>query len=365
MYRRGRIWWMSYSGQDGTRQAESTETDRRQVAARLLRKRAGAKANNLPVIAHAERLSWHDAAQAMIDDFTANKKKSLKVAKRRIEKHLTPFFGGRRLASITSADITKYIAKRQADVITTKTTKRPVSSAEINRELQALKRIFNLAIQSGQLAMKPAIRMLKEAPARSGFFEAEQLVSVLAHLPENIRPVIRFASITGWRIQSEVLPLEWRNVDFDAEEVRLDAGTTKNGEGRVFPMTDDLRAVLEGQKAEHDRLKKAGVICPLVFSRMLAETRGGVKKPTAITSFTVAWQHACKAAGCPGRIPHDLRRTAVRSFVRSGTSEHVAMRLSGHKTRSVFDRYDIVSGDDLRDAAKRLNQPRSREEASR
>jgi len=61
------------------------------------------------------------------------------------------------------------------------------------------------------------------------------------------------------------------------------------------------------------------------------------------------------AAGCPGRIPHDLRRTAIRNFVRSGTSENVAMRLSGHQTRSVFDRYDIVSGEDLREAARKLN----------
>jgi integrase len=365
LYLRGRLYWLSYLHPDGTRRTESSGTDRQQVALRLLRKRVGAGANGLPVIVRAEQLTFHDAAQAVIDDFVANKKKSLAVVKRRITKHLVPVFGTKRLASITSADITAYIARRQTDTIvsrkahgTVPAVTHPVSNAEINRELQILKRIFNLAVQSGRLAIKPAIKMLRESPARSGFFEADQLASVLAHLPEDIQPVIKFASITGWRIASEVLPLEWRNVDFAAGEVRLDAGVTKNGEGRVFPFTDSLRDVLEAQHVEHERLKKAGQICPLVFWRMLADHRGGEKKPTAITSFTVAWKIACRAAGCPGKIPHDLRRTAVRSFVRAGISETVAMELSGHKTPSVFRRYNITSPGDLRDAAARLNVPR-------
>lgn len=93
---------------------------------------------------------------------------------------------------------------------------------------------------------------------------------------------------------------------------------------------------------------------------MVADKRGGKKSPKPIVSFTKAWKAACLAAGCPGKIPHDLRRTAIRNFVRSGTSENVAMKLSGHKTRSVFDRYDIVGGDNLREAARRLNIASSR-----
>ena len=93
---------------------------------------------------------------------------------------------------------------------------------------------------------------------------------------------------------------------------------------------------------------------------MVAKGRGGKKAPRPITGFIKEWRAACIAAGCPGKIPHDLRRTAIRNFVRSGTSENVAMKLSGHKTRSVFDRYDIASGDDLREAARRLNAASSR-----
>jgi integrase len=136
----------------------------------------------------------------------------------------------------------------------------------------------------------------------------------------------------------------------------LDAGTTKNREGRVFPMTDDLRTLLKAQHAEHERLKKAGHIFPQVFFREVADERGGAKHPKVITSFNKAWKLACRAAGCPGRIPHDLRRTAVRNLVRAGIAERVAMMMTGHKTPSVFQRYNIVSDGDLRAAAQKLDR---------
>ncbi len=198
--------------------------------------------------------------------------------------------------------------------------------------------------------------MLKEKNVRTGFFEPEQYQSVLAHLPAEIKPSIEFAYLTGWRITSEVLPLEWHRVDFAAGEVRLDRGTTKNGDGRVFPISAELRTLLQAQRAEHERLKQSGVIVPWVFFREIAEGRGGNKKPHPIVSFTKAWRSACRAAGCPGRIPHDLRRTAVRNLVRAGIPERVAMMMTGHKTRSVFERYNIVSGGDLLDAARKLGE---------
>jgi integrase len=371
IYRKGRVFWISYQGPDGLRHAESSESTRKGDAERLLQRRVGARENNLPVIPRAERLTFNDAAKAVIEDFKANNKRSLAVVERRIQKHLTPYFGGYRLAGITAAHVTAYIAHRQEQGIVrekavpvgdgTDQTERKtvrvadVSNAEINRELQILKRTFSLAIKSGRIAMRPHIPLLREDNVRAGFFEPEQLADVLSHLPTAIRPIIRFAAITGWRIKSEVLPLEWRQVDFKAGEVRLDAGTTKNGEGRVFPMTRDLRVLLESLHTEHEKRKKAGQIVPWVFVRMVAKGRGGDKSPKQITAFSKAWKGACCAVGCPGRIPHDLRRTAVRNLVRASIPERVAMQMTGHKTRSVFERYNIVSDGDLRDAARKLD----------
>ena len=88
---------------------------------------------------------------------------------------------------------------------------------------------------------------------------------------------------------------------------------------------------------------------------MVATGRGGAKAPKRVTSIRKAWLAACRAAGLPGRIPHDFRRTAVRNYVRRGVSETVAMQLTGHKTRSVFKRYDIVSDDDRAAAAVRMS----------
>ena len=93
---------------------------------------------------------------------------------------------------------------------------------------------------------KPYIPLLKESNARTGFFELDQFQSVVSHLPDPIRPVVKFAYVTGWRIPREVLTLQWRQVDFGSGQIRLDPGTTKNGEGRVFLMTAALRRGARG-----------------------------------------------------------------------------------------------------------------------
>jgi len=147
------------------------------------------------------------------------------------------------MASITTSDIRQYIAKRQSDSFVVRRARRiglqngriddvPIvpSNGEINRELTTLKRAFSLAIQADKLITKPHIPLLREDNVRTGFFEPEQYLSVIAHLPTHLRPVITFAYLTGWRIPSEVLRLEWRQIAFAAGEVRLNAGQTKNRE---------------------------------------------------------------------------------------------------------------------------------------
>jgi integrase len=132
--------------------------------------------------------------------------------------------------------------------------------------------------------------------------------------------------------------LEWRDVDLAGKLVRLRPEISKNKDGRLLPIDGELLEIIERAK------QKQLLTCPNVFHE------GG--RP--IGSFRKAWKTACKAAGLGGIIVHDLRRSAVRNMVRAGIHERVAMSLSGHKTRSVFDRYNIVSETDLAKAAERL-----------
>lgn len=354
------VWWVKYR-RAGKTYYESSKSTRKGDATDLLRLREGDIAHGKPVTPKIGKLTFEEAAADLLNDYRVNGKRSLVVVERRVKKHLTPYFEGCKMANVTTSDVRAYIAHRQEQGILSAKGRRKgerigdVSNAEINRELALLKRMFSLAVQDGKLLHRPHVPMLDEDNVRTGFFESYQLDAVLAHLPAEIQPVIRFAAITGWRIASEVLKLEWRNVDFTAGEVTIDAGVAKNREARVFPFTTELRAVLEQQHAEHVRLKREGRIVRFVFFRLLAKGRGGEKEPQRIISFNKVWKTACRAAGCPGRIPHDLRRTAVRSLVRAGIPERVAMQLTGHKTRSVFERYNIVSEGDLFDAARKLD----------
>ena len=368
-YRRGKIWWVKYF-RSGRQNFETSGSQKKEDATNLLKLREGDIARGVPVSAKIGRVRFEDARDDLLND-KKNNGRPLKKLKARIANHLTPFFGGRRMANITVADIRAYTTQRKAETVLVHAAtivtlrdctekvlpevRRPVANATINRELTILKRMFSLTVQAGLLYAKPHIALLQEDNTRVGFFEPEQYVSVLARLPAALQPVIQFAYVTGWRITSEVLPLEWRQVDLQGGIVRLDPGTTKNRAGRVFPLTRELRLLLEAQHAEHERLKKAGQIEPWVFFRLVAKGRGGKKEPKPIRAFGKTWKRACTAAGCPGRIPHDLRRTAVRNMVRVGIPERVAMQMTGHKTRSVFERYNIVSEGDLRMAANRLS----------
>ncbi len=175
--------------------------------------------------------------------------------------------------------------------------------------------------------------------ARSGFFDDGDLAALLLELPADVRPAIRFASLTGWR-REEVLGLTWDAVDWEGQVMRLQATDTKGKDARLFPfgLAPDVKELLEERWRARDGL--------FVFHR----------NGERIQSFRSAWTKACKKAGLAGRHVHDLRRTAARAFRRQGVSEGEIMKLCGWKTRAMFDRYNIIDEADLAQAvAKRFN----------
>lgn len=186
----------------------------------------------------------------------------------------------------------------------------------------------------------PYIPMLKENNIRKGFFEHGDFLALRDSLPDYLRGFVTFAYKTGWRV-SEIENLTWNQVDLDQGIVRLETGETKNDEGRAVYLDEELKGVFNCQ---WEARKKNQKLLPYVFFN-----HDGRDK---LKDFRRAWDTACKCAEIGKRLFHDLRRTAVRNMVRAGMPERVAMMVSGHKTRSVFDRYNIVNDADLKEAAQ-------------
>jgi len=337
VYQRGNVFWIKYySG--GKPFYESSESTKKRVAKRLLRDREGSLERGELVNPKMNRVTLGELAEDVYNDYQMNKFKTLGDIKRRFDKHILPFFGDHKRAStLTTSRINEFIVHRQGQ---------GAANGGINRELTALKRAYSLGLASDppRITRKPTIRLLTENNVRQGFFERPDFESVRLHLRDYLKPFVTFSYVTGWR-KGEVSNLEWTQVDFENEWVYLEVGTTKNKDARKFPFTDELREVLQQQWKDREALKKSGMICPWVFHR------NGKK----VGDFRKAWNKACKEVGLAGKIPHDFRRTAVRNLVRAGVPETVAMKMTGHKTRSVFDRYNITSENDLRDAAQLLN----------
>ena len=173
--------------------------------------------------------------------------------------HLREFFAGCRAQAISTERTLAYIRHRQEQL---------AANATINRELAGLKRMFRLGEKVGRGVRRPYIDMLQERNARTGFFERSEFDAVLAHLPVDLRVVFEVDYIMGWGVKSEILTRQWIHVDFRSGWLRLEPGETKNDEGRQFPLTPDLRAVLERQRERTTvEEKTTGAVIPWVFHR--------------------------------------------------------------------------------------------------
>jgi integrase len=325
-------WWLQYSVR-GKRYRESSGSTNRADAVKLLKRRIGEAVEGRPIGHDIEKTTFEDLAQILLDDYKANGRQSTRRAKSATQ-NLRRFLADSRAIDITEDRLNAYIVFRQEE---------KAANATINRELAALKRAFRLA--GRKVGQMPRFRMLRENNARKGFFEAEQFKAVLQHLPEHLKPVFEVAYITGWRVPSEVLTRKWQHVDLAANCLRLEPGESKNTEGRMFPLTPELRNVLLQQLEKTRQLERAKeCVIPWVFHRN--------GKP--IKDYYGAWDEACRLAGLPDRIAHDLRRTAVRNLERAGVPRSASMKMTGHKTESVYRRYAIVDEAMLREGAEKL-----------
>lgn len=346
------IWWFKVYV-NGKPVRVNSKTANRKAAKDQMAVRAAAAAQNIPIAPKLNTKTVAEVLDDVVTDYKNEGRDSLEHAERRIKKHLKPFFGIWNAASVTDDQVREYIAERM---------KAGARRSTVNRELALLKRGYSLNQRA--VTTRPDIPIAKEKNARKGFFERDAFERVRAALPDYLRPLLTVAYVTGWRVKSELLPLEWRQVDFKARTVRLEPNTTKNDEGREFPFTAELEAALLAQRAYTDQVERSrGMIVRDVFHRDGERVRywrrpwlqALLKAGLAVREPKADGTPNPKGKIIPGVIPHDFRRTAIRNLARAGVSEAIAMKLCGHETRSVFDRYNIVTGDDLRAGVAKLD----------
>ena len=194
-----------------------------------------------------------------------------------------------------------------------------------------------LAVHWGWLDTVPGFPdRLRENPPRQGFFEHPEYLAVRAHLPRPVAGHPRPRLLL--RLAQERDPRPHLGRDRRGWRRHPALARSKTLVGRILPISQPIAEALARRRARRDPDSS------LVFHR------DGIP----IRRWRTAWRTACQAAGVPTRFLHDCRRTAARNLIRASVAERVAMLLTGHKTRAIFDRYNIIHEQELLDAGDQL-----------
>lgn len=358
---------------NGKRHSESSHSDKKSVARKLLMQRRVEFAGKTPAANGSTELLIEELVDALIRDYSIHGLKSIDQLRGRWENHLKPYFAKIPAADLSMKQVTIYISQRQDE---------GAENASINREIAALKRAYSLAIESGKKLTPLKIRRLKEK-VREGFLEESQyyrLAEATAKQGLWLRAMFEFAHNYGWRV-GELKQLKVRQANFETQFVSLDRTQTKNGKARRVKMTARVMELLQQCAANKDFEE-------FLFTRTV-NARGRKIRSLGgqIVDMRDVWQAACCEAGLgkmlcrahdrelvnescadcgsvvkpkdqkySGLLFHDLRRTAVRNMDDNGVSRKMGKATTGHLTDSTYDRYNIGGDADAERVAATLDE---------
>ena len=330
------FWWMRFYKNGKQYRMSTAETDEKKALRVLnakLKERDGELVGGKKMVTPAQsRITVNELLTVLELDYKLRGKSGARLLSNL--KPLQEHFGPARANQLSSADVDKFIEsalQHGRRKLEKGKLGKPARPASINRSLQLLSQSYKLAIRTGRLSAAPYIRRLSEVGnARAGFFSNMELRSVVSNLPEYLQDFTLFAFLCGWRC-GEIKSLRW--ADLDGDTIKLRAENSKNRHARAVPLVGELAEILERR-------------------RLLMSTKTDLifhNADAPVGDFRKAWKTASKLAGV-NRLFHDLRRSFVRDATRSGTPQSVVMAISGHKTVSVFLRYNITNDADVRTA---------------
>lgn len=282
-----------------------------------------------------ERVTVNDILDALETDFKLRDKWNYKTKSNM--KPVRAYFGSWRAADVATNTVGTYVEYLR---------EQGYSNSTVNHRTKLLRQAFKVAIRNKQLSQQPFIPRLSEVGnERQGFFETADFEAVCAKLPEYLRDFCRFGFLTGWR-KGSIESLRWSDVGDDVIFLRAENSKTRKPE--TIPLEGELAAIIERRRAA--AILKSDESEPR-FAEFVFHRDG-----EPIGDFRKAWATACKNANVPHRLFHDLRRTASRNMIAAGVPQAVAMKITGHRTDSMFRRYAIVNEEQKRDALAKTQQ---------
>lgn len=273
-----------------------------------------------------ERIDFTELLATVEKDYETRRLASLPQLRSHLA-HVRNFFDGHKALAVDADEVRRFIAHRRDD---------GAAEASIQRELEAIRRAFSLAAADGKLTFTPVVPTLSigDTNARQGFLGRADFEALLSKVEDaDLADFITWGWWTGMR-KGEIAKLTWQAFDREAWTITLPAKDAKTRKARTLAIEGPLREIIER------RLKGRRLDVALIFHR----------DGKRVAEFRKAWSTATKKAGLNGVLFHDLRRSAIRNMVRAGVDPAVAMKVSGHRTRAVFDRYNILDDADLREA---------------
>jgi integrase len=329
-------WWMKYYD-CGKPYYQSTGKINKKEAMQALTRAEGKVLDGQREGSQVHRTRFEDLVELLKQEYTLKGRKTWSRREQHIA-HLKKVFGRIRVKAIASEKLGHYVSRR---------LKEGAANATVNRELDCLHRMMVLGSRQtpAKVGRIPHFPKLAETNVREGFFAHDEFLALRGAAPFHIKVALTIGYYSGMRLREIIgeKGLKWDQLDLEERCIRLSSIQTKTKTPRVIFMPDDFYKVLDKAKELRDRDFPS---CPYV-----CHIRG-----KSFSQLRQGWNVACKRIGLEGKTFHDLRRTGIRNLVRAGVSETVAMKISGHKTRSVFDRYNVTNEADLKKAADQLNQ---------
>jgi integrase len=329
--RRTHTWYLKYYVH-GKPIEISAETEDYDEALTTLRQKMAKAAVQVDYTEHPERVRMAQLFDLLLEFYKKHERRSTYDVEQKIKARLRPWWGKIKAHAVGSAVVDRYVRWRRS-------AKPKPQNASINRDLAYIRRALKLgAQQDPPLVLRvPHFEMLRESDPREGILPHEKYKAVRDALPVYARIALVIAYHTGAR-KGEIRSILKDKIDLKAGRINLPGRTTKNGKPRYLPIYGDLAAELDMAIASGAK------DCPHLIQQ----------DGRPVYNWKKAWATACKAAGVAGTLFQDLRRTALTNMIEAGLSEKEAMEISGHRTRSVFDRYHIVSDRRLKEMAGKL-----------